>query len=127
MRVILNHGALKSTLPDMTQGMVPLVTTPGVAYREGLEDLTYRLPKLRLEQEMKVIGHETRAEEAKRIAFFGLGESQEEGDAVGAVAEDVSAVVAAIEGLIDEAVIDGARSSSHDSENNDWRASRHER
>jgi hypothetical protein len=58
---------------------------------------------------MKVIGHETIAEEAKRIAFLGLGESLEEGDAVGGVAKNVSVVVAAIEGMIDETDINGAR------------------
>jgi hypothetical protein len=58
---------------------------------------------------MKVIGHETIAEEAKRKAFLGLGEGLEEGDAVGVVAQDKSAVVTAIEGVIDETVVDGAR------------------
>jgi hypothetical protein len=89
--------------------MIPLVITPGVGYREGLEDSTDRLPDLGPEQEMKVIGHETRAEEAKRIAFLGFGEGLEKGDAVGVVAKDVGAVVAPIEGVIDETVIDGAR------------------
>ncbi len=73
---------------------------------------------------MKVIGHETIAEEAKRIAFLGLGEGLEEGDAVGVIAKDVGAVVAAIEGMIDETVIDGARWASHGSEDNEWWASR---
>ena len=74
-----------------------------------------------------MIGHETIAEEAKRIAFLGLGEGLEEGDAVGVIAKDVGAVVAAIEGMIDETVIDGARWASHGSEDNEWWASRQEK
>ena len=36
-------------------------------------------------------------------------------------------VVAAIEGMIDETVIDGARWASHGSEDNEWWASRQEK
>ncbi len=107
--------------------MMPLVITPGVGYREGFEDSTDRLPDFGPEQEMKVIGHETIAEEAKRIAFLGLGEGLGEGDAVGVIAKDVGAVVATIEGTIDEIVIDGARWASHGSEDNESWASRQEK
>jgi hypothetical protein len=83
---------------------IPLVIMPGVGSREGFEDSTDRLPDLGPEQKMKMIGHETRAKETKRIALLGLGEGLEKGDVVG-VAKDVSAVVAAIKGVIDEPVI----------------------
>ena len=51
----------------------------------------------------------------------------EEGDAVGVIAKDVGAVVAAIEGMIDETVIDGARWASPGSEDNEWWTSRQEK
>jgi hypothetical protein len=99
--------------------MMPLVITPGVGYREGFEDSADRLADLGLEQQMKVIGHEAIAEEAKRITFLGVGEGFKEGNAVGVVAKDVGAV----EGMIDETVIDGAREASPDLKHNDSRES----
>ncbi len=95
-----------------------------MGYREGLEDSTDRLPDFGPEQEMKVIGHETVAEEAKRIAVLGFGEGLEEGDAVSVVAIDVGAIVAAIKGVIDKSVIGRARWPSHGSEDNECRAGR---
>jgi hypothetical protein len=73
-----------------------------------LEDSADRLPELGPEQPIKVIDHETIAEEAKRLAFLGFAEGLEERDAVGVVAKDVSAVVAAIECVMDETIVDGA-------------------
>ncbi len=55
---------------------------------------------------MEVIGHETIAEEAEGIAVLGLGEGFEEGDTVAVITEDVGAVVAAVEGVIDEPIIE---------------------
>ena len=105
--------------------MAQRITNGGQAVKKN--ELTPGFPDYGPEQEMKVIGHETIAEEAKRIAFLGLGEGLEEGDAVGVIAKDVGAVVAAIEGMIDETVIDGARWASHGSEDNEWWASRQEK
>ena len=56
-----------------------------------------------------MIGHEAIAEEAKGIAFLGLGQGLEESEPVGIILEDIGAVVAAIEGVIDQSFIDGAR------------------
>ena len=86
-----------------------LVKAPGVGYREGLEDSADPLSELGPEQKVEVIGHEAIAEQAKRIAVLGFGKGFEEGNAVGIVTEDISTVVAAIECVIDETVIDGAR------------------
>jgi hypothetical protein len=107
--IVLNHGALEPALPDVARGVMSLVIAPGVGDREGLEDSADRLSGLGPDQEVKVIGHETIAEEPEGVAVPGLGEGLEEGDAVGVVAEDIPAVVATVEGVIHQAVIDGAR------------------
>jgi hypothetical protein len=78
--------------------------TPGVGYGERLEDSADQLPGVGLEQQEEVIGHETIAEQSEWIAFLGLGECVEEGEAVVAIA----VVIAAIEGMIDEATIGDA-------------------
>jgi hypothetical protein len=103
--VILNHRALEPALPDMARAVMPLVMAPRVGDGEGLEDAADRLPGLGADEEVEVVGHEAIAEEPEGIAVLGLGQGLEEGDAVGVVAEDV----AAVEGVIDQAVVDGAR------------------
>jgi hypothetical protein len=79
---------------------------PGVGDGQGLEDSADRLSELRADEEVEVVGHEAIAEEAEGIALPGLGEGLQEGDPIVIVAEDDGPVVAAIEGVIDEAVID---------------------
>jgi hypothetical protein len=107
--VILNHGALEPALPDMTRGVMALVVAPGMGDRKRLEDSADRLPGLGPDHEVEVIGHEAIAEEAKRVTILGLGESFEKGDAIVVIAEDITAVIATVESVIDQAVIDGAR------------------
>ena len=86
-----------------------LVITPGMSDCERLKDSTDRLPWVGSEQEVEVVRHQAIAEESEWISASGLGEGLEEGDAVAVIAEYVGAVVASVEGMIDEAVIDGAR------------------
>jgi hypothetical protein len=93
----------------MTCGVTALVIAPGVGDREELEDAADRLPGLGSEREVKVVSAEAVPEEAKRIAVLGFGEGFEEGDAVGVIAKNVRAVIAAVEGVVDQTVIDGAR------------------
>ena len=56
-----------------------------------------------------MVGHQTVAKEAKRIAVFGFGKRIEEGEAIGIVTEDVGAVVAPVKGVINEPVINRSR------------------
>jgi hypothetical protein len=106
---VLDYGALEPSLPDVPGGAMPFMIMPGVSYGERLEDSADRLPGVGLEQQVEVIGHETIAKESEGKAFLGLGECVEECETVVIIAEDNGAVVAAIEGMIDEAVIGDAR------------------
>jgi hypothetical protein len=58
---------------------------------------------------MEVIGHEAITEQSERIALAGLGEGIKECEAIGIIGEDVSAVIAPVEGMVDQAIIDRAR------------------
>jgi hypothetical protein len=80
-----------------------------MGHGEGLEDAADRLTGLGAEQEVEVVGHEAVAEEAERIALLGPRQGFEEGDSVGVVGEDVGAVVAAVEGVVNQALVDGSR------------------
>ena len=52
-----------------------------------------------------MIGHQTIAEQAKRIALLGLADGLEKRDAVGIVSKYLCAVIAAIERMVNKAVI----------------------
>jgi hypothetical protein len=62
-----------------------------------------------------VIGHQAVADAREGTAILGLGRGFEVGDAVVVLSQDITAAGAAMEDLIDETVIDGARSASYDS------------
>jgi hypothetical protein len=101
--------SVEPALPDMTRRMMPPVIAPGMGDRKGLQDPADRLFGLRPEKKVKVIGHETIAEEPQGVALPSFGKCIKEGEAVGIIAENVSAVVAAVEGVINQAVVYRAR------------------
>jgi hypothetical protein len=88
---------------------MPFVIAPDVGDREGLEDSTDRLAGVWPEQEVEVIGYRAIAAESEGVSVLGPGQGLDEGDTVAVVAKAIPAVVASIEGVIDQAVIDGAR------------------
>ena len=53
-------------------------------------------------------GHEAITEQSERIAVAGLGECIKECEAIGIIVEDVSAVIAPVKGMVDQAIIDRA-------------------
>ena len=55
-----------------------------------------------------MVGHQAVAEEPEGVALLGGGEGLEEGEVVVVIGEDGGAIVAAVEGVIDQAVVDGA-------------------
>jgi hypothetical protein len=86
-----------------------LVISPGMGYGDGLEDAADRSASLGPDQQVEVVGHEAVAEQGEGVAFLGAGEGFEEGDAIGIVGKNVSPVIAAVERVIDQSVVDGAR------------------
>jgi hypothetical protein len=86
-----------------------LVIAPGVGDGERLEDAADRLAGLGAEQEVEMVGHQAIAEELEGVAAPGAVEGVEEGEVVAVVVEDGGAVVAPVQGMIDQAVVDGPR------------------
>ena len=77
--------------------------------RKRLQDAADRLSGLRPEKKVKVIGHETIAEESQGVALPGLGKGIKERESVGIIAKNISAVVAPVKGVINQAVVSRAR------------------
>jgi hypothetical protein len=68
---------------------------------EGLEDAADRLPGLGPREEVEVVGHQAVTEEPEGVARLGGGEGLAEGEVIGLIGEDIAAVVAAIECVVD--------------------------
>ncbi len=92
-----------------------LMKSPGVGHSQGLENPTDRLACIRLQDEMKVIGHQTVAEQLEPVTALGLSQHMKESRVIALLTEDVRSVVPAIERVIDQAFIDRTRQASHDS------------
>ena len=67
------------------------------------------MPGLRAHEEVEVIGLQAIAEEAEGIALDCVGDGLKKGEVIGVVGEDITAIVAPIEGVVDQSVIDGSR------------------
>jgi hypothetical protein len=113
VRVILDDWALEAALPDVPRCTMAFVITPGVRHSQRLQDPADRLSGLRTKEQMEVIGHEAITEQSERIALAGLGEGIKECEAIGINGEDISAVIAPVEGTVDQAIIDRARKTTH--------------
>ena len=77
-------------------------------HRERLEDTADRLSGLGTNKEVEVVGHEAVAEQPEGVATLGAIQGSEEGVAVGLVGENVATVISAIEGVVDQAVVDSS-------------------
>ena len=56
-----------------------------------------------------MIGHQAIAEDAEGIALLSVGDGLEKGKVIGVVGEDITAIVAPVEGVVDQSVVDGSR------------------
>jgi len=91
-----------------------LVVVPGMSDGEGLKNAAKGLPGSGAEQEMEMIRHQTIAEEAERVTSLRLGQGLQEREVILGGEEDGSAVVAAVNRMIEEAVRDRSRRSRHE-------------
>jgi hypothetical protein len=67
------------------------------------------LPWLGSEEEVKVVGHQTVAKQPEWVTLVGGRKGLKEGEMVVVIRKDAGPVVAAVKGMINEAVVDGAR------------------
>jgi hypothetical protein len=97
----------------MADTLMAAMVMPGVGHGQGLEDTANRLTVLGLEEEVEVIRHQAVAEEAEGIAQLGLAQGIQERLEVVVPEENGEAVVAPVEGVVEQAVSDGSRLASH--------------
>ena len=91
---------LEAALPDMPTGRSPAMNTPGMGDRQRLQDAADRLPALRRQHQVKVVGHQAIGVEIERVAFASFPQRVEKGAKVGIAAKDHLTVVAAIDRVV---------------------------
>ena len=100
MAVLLNGEAFETPLPHMPMtAVVPMIAADMTGHpplHEGAE----RGFRQRLHDEMKMIRHQTEAQECDGILGFRRGEQVEEGGVVALLVEDRSATVPAIQDMV---------------------------
>jgi len=84
-----------------------------VGHGERLEDPADRLPGFGPHKQVEMVGHQAITQEPEGIAVLGECKCLEESDVVVVVGEDHGAVVAAVEGVVNQSVVDGSGKSSH--------------
>ena len=112
--IVLNDRAFEPPLPDVSGRAVRLVIMPGMGDRQRLHDPADRLAVARREQQVEMIGHQAVAEEPERVTLLRLKECVQKLTAIIGRRQDGVAVIAPIQGMIDEAVSDGSGRSRHD-------------
>src|SRR5579875_537253 len=90
-----------------------LVVMPGMGHGQRLQDPADGLSGGGLQDQMEMVVHQAISVESKGIALLGLGQGLEELVEVGIVEEDAGAVVATVEGVINQAIRHQSRLSSH--------------
>ena len=90
------------------------VEVPGVGDRKRLKDAADRDARFGPEEQVEMVGHQAVGIEAEGISDLGFGQVVEEGLVVGVVVEDDLSVVAAVDGVVEQAVIVKSWSASHD-------------
>ena len=103
--VVLDRRAFEPTLPNVAEALVLAVIVPGVGDQERLHDATDSDAGLRSQQEVEVVGHEAVAVEAEWEATPSFGQRVQKQAVVVLVVEDELAVVAAAEGVVDQALV----------------------
>src|SRR5262249_13420790 len=102
MTVILDHRALETTLPNVARGAATTVIVPCVGDGERQKDTADALPRLGLQDQMIMIGHQTIGKEPEGIAFLRFSQTIKKSQIVAALKKDFLAVIAAIECVINQ-------------------------
>ena len=118
MIVVLDDGALESTLPDVAAAVVAAVVALGVGDEQALHDPADRSLQ-GADQQVDVVGHQAIAIELERPPLLQVGERFEERGVILVVEEDRGAVVAAVDDMVDESVTDRSKWSGHGDRVND--------
>lgn len=113
MRVLLNRKTFEPALPHMAVAFVMPMVAADVTRHPPLHEGTHPHVGGRLDDKVKMIGHEAEAEDFDREFGFCRGEQSEEGGVVSFFMEHRSAAVPPIEDVVGMAGHLAARNPRH--------------
>ena len=112
MVVVLDDGALEPALPNVATAPVAAMVALGVRDEEALHQSADRGLE-RADQEVDVVGHEAVAVERERPSLLQIADRPEESSVVLVIVEHRGAVVAPVDDVVDEVVVDGTQGARH--------------
>lgn len=122
MSILLDGKTLKAPLPDMaTAAVVPMIA-PDMAGHPALHEGTQGISGRGLQHEMKVIRHQTKAQDMDRKLFLRRGQQIEKRQVVGIFVKNDASAVPTVEDMIGVAGELTARNPRHDVERYENRA-----
>lgn len=114
MAVLLNRKTLKAPLPDMPMTAVVPMIPPDLAGHPPLHERTEAFSGRGRHDEMKMIGHETEAEDLDGMLGFGHAEQLREGRIVGVFVKNRASAVATIQHVVGVSSAGAARNARHE-------------
>lgn len=99
--VMLYRKALEASLPDMAMTPVVMMITPHMTGHPPLHKGPERIAFGRLQDEVKMVGHQTESKHFDRIGAFGNAKQIEEGPVVTVLMEDDGASIPTINDVVD--------------------------
>ena len=113
MLVLLDGEGFEAALPDVAAAPVTLAVAMHVGRQEPLHPGAEVVVAPRPEDEVEVIGHQTKADQPHRHAGAGLTEEPDEAMVVVGVVKDLGPAVATIEGVVAITTDRGSRRAGH--------------
>ena len=115
MGVILRHETFEAALIQVAAGSGVVGAIPlDVRVADPRQVASEILGGFGDQDEMPVVFHQAIAQELDIGVLFAVDEQLDEGVEIGWLAEDGLAIVAAVEGMVDESTNDGASGAWHD-------------
>ena len=113
MLVGLDDGALEPALPDVADGAMAAMMPQGMGDGERLEDPADGRAGRGAKQQVEMVRHQAVTIEPEGVSKLGPAEALKEGEVVLVVDEDEFAIVTAVDGVKDQAIVIRSEKSLH--------------
>jgi len=113
MLVLLNRERLESALPDVAAAVMMLVITAHMSIQDPMHPAAQVAILLGQDNQVKVVGHEAKAQHGHRDFDAGMGHGLEEGLVVGIRPKNLAPAVAPVDDVVTDPSHRGSRGAWH--------------
>src|SRR5260370_28217998 len=113
MLVLLNRERLETALPDVAAAVMMLVITAHMSIQDPMHPAAQVAILLGQDNQVKVVGHEAKAQHGHRDFDAGIGHHLEEGLVVGSPPQNLAPAVAPVDDVVTDPSHRGSRGAWH--------------